>query len=71
MNYGVKKMSELQDELKKVNDMIELEKNNLIILLKKINIEYIDLLSYHYRFNDLINKRDLLENKIFDLKMKK
>lgn len=61
----------MERELKKVNDLIELETKNLITLLGKVNIEYIDLLSYHYRFNDLVNRRERIESKIFEQRINK
>ena len=59
----------MEKELKKVNNLIEVETKNLITLLSKVNIEYIDLLSYHYRFNELVNRREALERKIFEEKI--
>lgn len=61
-------INELREELKKVNELIKIETNNLIYLLKHVNIENIYLLNFHYKFNELINKRDYLEKEIFNLK---
>ena len=63
-----KEINKYKSELKEVNKLIEIEKHNLIYMLKHINIENINLLSYHYKFNELISKRDYLEKVLFNLK---
>ena len=61
----------LKLELKKTNELIELHTKNLIHLLNKVNIEYINLIQYHYTFRDLILKRNDIENRIHNLKLEK
>ena len=53
------------DKLKKINKQIEIERHNLIYMLKNINIENINLINFHYKINDLLIKRNEIENKIY------
>lgn len=56
---------ELQKKLDNINKQIDIEVNNLIYLLNNMNIEDINLLNIHFKLIDLLNKRDMLNNKLF------
>ena len=61
-----KTIEDYKKELDKTNKLINTKTTNLIYLLKNCNIEDINILNYHYTFIKLINKRDYLEQIIFD-----
>ena len=54
-----------EKELKELKKLLEIEKKNLIFMLKNINLENINLINFHYKFKDILNKIDYLENKLF------
>ena len=61
-------INKYESELKSVTDEIEDEIENLKYLLDFIPIENINFLSIHFKFNELLNKKDYLEKIIFNMK---
>lgn len=62
-------MESKQDLINKycyIEECINTEKENLIYLLKNSLIEDINLLNIHYRFKDLIFKRESITKRLFD-----
>lgn len=60
---------ELERELEKINNEISVELNNFRYMVNHINIENVNLIEFHYKFNDLFNKRKMLKDRLFDLKL--
>lgn len=54
----------LEKELENINDEIDKEKNNLIYMLTKMEIEDINLYGFYLKINDLINQKKIIADKI-------
>lgn len=63
-------MPESYDELKKkyeiLSDEIENEIENLKYLLDNIQIENINLINIHFKIKDLLSKKEMIKNELYD-----
>ena len=62
------KQQEIEKELTNLNKELEKERNNLIYLLKNIDISEINLISFHFKIKELLNRINYLNKCLFDLK---
>lgn len=57
---------ELLKELNNINECLINEIENLKYLLDNTLIEYINLLNIHFIIKDLLNKRQIIKNELYD-----
>lgn len=63
------KLNKLNNQLEFINNEIEDIIEDLKHNLEFIEIDKINLLNYHYQLNNLLTKKQLIENEIFNIKM--